>query len=392
MPGPQSPQSPNAASPEQWIAILGRRDEPTDGVEDYCTVLGTALASQEVSLQQVRVDWDKQGWLRALRQLRSDSAHWHNQSVILQFTALAWSRHGFPFGALAALRTLRRAGARCVVMFHEPARQAYGRGWIDRLRGACQDWVVRRLYARSDRAIFADPLDKIHWLPESPAKAAFIPIGANIPPPSSGSPFAPASSSMTRTVCVFCFSDPPKRDEEIDEIAHAVSAAAMQGIKLRLVLVGRGSQEAKDRTEIALKDVPVEVIVLGLRSAEEVSRTLAGSDAMLCVRGSLYPRRGSALAGIACELPIIGYAGAAQGTPLEEAGVELVQKSDPEALGVALTRVLTDNTLSAELRKKSRCAQEKFFAWDRIASQYIRALDTGSESEGRTPRREGSKG
>jgi hypothetical protein len=54
---------------------------------------------------------------------------------------------------------------------------------------------------------------------------------------------------------------------------------------------------------------------------------------MLCVRGKLFPRRGSALAGIACGLPIIAYAGATEGTPLAEAGIELVPYRDCEVLG-----------------------------------------------------------
>ena len=31
---------------KEWIALLGRRDMPTDGVEDYCTFLGRALAQR----------------------------------------------------------------------------------------------------------------------------------------------------------------------------------------------------------------------------------------------------------------------------------------------------------------------------------------------------------
>jgi glycosyltransferase involved in cell wall biosynthesis len=365
-----------ADAAHDWIALLGRRDEPTDGVEDYCTVLAKALAPQAGNLRQVRVQWDKQGWLSALGRLRHASASWRNRTVILQYTAMAWSRRGFPFGALAALAILRRSGVRCVVMFHEPFRQTVGRRLVDRLRGVCQDYVVRRLYAGADAAIFADPLTNIPWLPQPHAKAFFIPIGANIPVPSNLS--SPSSAGgNTRTVCVFCFSDPPNRDPEVDDIAHAVRAAAPHGLKLRLILIGRGTAEAKKRIEPALADTPVEVIVLGIRPADEVARILADSDAMLCVRGSLYPRRGSALAGIACGLPIIGYAGAAHGTLLEEAGIELVPKGDREALGRALTRVLQDEALRTELRNRSMRAQERFFSWERIARQYIDALDLG---------------
>src|SRR5487761_2159038 len=103
---------------QRWVALLGRKDEPTDGVEDYCTFLGRALADCGVELRAVRVPWLKQGWLGALRGLRRDAAAWRGQWVLLQYTALSWSRRGFPFGALAVLGVLRRRGVRCAVVFH----------------------------------------------------------------------------------------------------------------------------------------------------------------------------------------------------------------------------------------------------------------------------------
>ena len=59
----------DAVNPTKWIALLGRQDEPTDGVEDYCSFLGRALASQGIELEQVRVPWGELGWIGALRQL-----------------------------------------------------------------------------------------------------------------------------------------------------------------------------------------------------------------------------------------------------------------------------------------------------------------------------------
>ena len=43
--------------------------------------------------------------------------------ILLQYTALSWSRRGIPFGAVATLGVLRSRGVRCVVVFHEPSRQ-----------------------------------------------------------------------------------------------------------------------------------------------------------------------------------------------------------------------------------------------------------------------------
>jgi glycosyltransferase involved in cell wall biosynthesis len=366
-------ESSNAAPSQQWIALLGCRNEPADGVEDYCTFLGRALAPRGVTLEQVRVKWDKQGWLGALRQLQRDSASWRGKRVILQYTALAWSRRGFPLGALKTLAVLRRSGAHCAIMFHEPFRQGDGLRVIDRLRGAVQDWVIRRLYARANKAVFPDPLNQITWLPRNSAKAYFVPIGANIPDPPAPHP-ALLPDTPQRTVSVFCVSDPPYRQREVEDIAHAVRTAVGRELKLRLVLIGKGTLEARDLLDRALQGASVDVELLGLRTAEEVSRTLAASDAMLCVRGKLYPRRGSALAGIACGLPLVGYAGESEGTPLEEAGVALVPYGDREALARALTGVLNDPERWQQLHARSVQAHEKYFSWERIAAEMVSAL------------------
>jgi hypothetical protein len=43
------------------IALLGRQDTPTDGLEDYCTFLGEALSRRGVGLQKFRVDFAGRG-------------------------------------------------------------------------------------------------------------------------------------------------------------------------------------------------------------------------------------------------------------------------------------------------------------------------------------------
>jgi len=41
------------------IALLERRDRPTDGVADYRTFLGRALERRGVRLEMARVAWDE---------------------------------------------------------------------------------------------------------------------------------------------------------------------------------------------------------------------------------------------------------------------------------------------------------------------------------------------
>ena len=154
---------------------------PTDGVEDYCTFLGRALAQRGVKLDLARVEWFDRGWVPALWRLWRESAAWRGRWVLVQYTGLGWSRRGFPIGILAALAILRRRGCRCAMVFHEFTRQSGGTRRIDRMRGDCQQWVIERLYRGSMKCIFTVPLEKVGWLPQGDRKSAFIPIGANIP-------------------------------------------------------------------------------------------------------------------------------------------------------------------------------------------------------------------
>ena len=161
------------------IALLGRRDMPTDGVDDYCTFLGQALARQGHTLEKYRVEWARDGWIRALRQLSRDATAWRNKWVILQFTSLAWSRRGFPFGAWLAMRILRKHGVRTAVYYHEPTGFDSSRA-IDRIRRACQEWVIRALYRAAERPIFADPLSKIPGFLASKQKRK-LPLSPSVP-------------------------------------------------------------------------------------------------------------------------------------------------------------------------------------------------------------------
>ena len=47
---------------QRVIALLGRRDEPTDAVEEYCHHLGAALVAHDFQLDIRRVPWNQHGW------------------------------------------------------------------------------------------------------------------------------------------------------------------------------------------------------------------------------------------------------------------------------------------------------------------------------------------
>ncbi len=357
-------------------SLLGRKDFPTDGVADYCDALGEALARQGVTLEQKRVPWLEEGWWAALRWLFKESRRWSGDCVLFQYTSLGWSRRGFPFGAVAVVALLRWRGARCAVVFHD-ANAAAGDRPVDQVRAVCQMWVIRTLFALSERSIFTFPLERIPWLPANANKAAFIPLGANIPANLKPRANGRGTSHRPKTVAVFGVTVGRVTPEEVADIAYTVSQADKQLSPLRLLVLGRGSEEAREALEAALHGTGVELLVRGVLPAAEVTHALCEADALLFVRGLVSPRRGSAIAGVACGLPIVGYGEPDSSFPISEAGVEFAPRQDRDALVKALCRVLRDDERWNELHERSLRAQADYFSWDAIARQYLKVLADG---------------
>ena len=374
MSGPTSSGTKSTTNPQFLIALLGKRDMPTDGVEDYCTFLSLALGQRGMQMELARVEWFDRGWVPALWMLWRQSAAWSGRWVLVQYTGLSWSRRGFPIGVLAALSILRRRGCRCAIVFHEFRHQGGGARRIDRMRGACQQWVIEKLYRGSMKSIFTVPLGKVGWLPQGDERSAFIPIGANLPERlerRSG----PGAPGRQKTVIVFGVTGDARAAGEVEEIADVMKEASKSLASLRLVLTGRGSMEVRKEIEAALAGNGVEVVVRGVLPAEEVADEFARADVLLFVRGAITLQRGSAIAGIACGLPIVGYRVGGNGDALDEAGIEWSPWRDRRRLAQGLVRVLSDSARWTELRERNLQAQRDHFSWMRIAEQYGATLD-----------------
>jgi glycosyltransferase involved in cell wall biosynthesis len=385
--GSTTPTEEPATMAQPLIALLGWRDQPTDALHDYCHWLALALERRGVSLVEAEVPWAERGWVRALVALWNQSAGWRGRWVILQYTALAWSRRGFPLGMLATLWLLRLRGTRTAVVFHSAEPQP-GKRPVDRLRAACQRWVMRRASRQASRIILPVPLERAAWLGERCGVAAFIPVGSNVPANARGGETgepgkAEGGARRTVTAAVFGVTGAPSMEREVADICFAARCAnrrlpAVAGLPgLRLLVLGRGSTEAGPLLEESLAGSGIELEVLGIRPAEDVARALAGADALLFVRGEVAANRGSAVAGLACGLPIVGYGVAERSFPVNRAGARLVPCGDRAALAEALAEVLSDGNLRGELREQSRRALAEYFSWERIAERYTEVLDRG---------------
>ncbi len=355
-----------------WIAVLGRKDTPTDGVEDYCTFLSSSLKQRDVSLRQIRIDWIVKGWGRSLIELWRASATWRESWILIQYTALSWSRRGFPVALVFSLPIVRFRAKHCAVVFHEFPRQGTTTRWVDRVRRACQQWVIHELYKAADKGIFTVPLEAITWLPADWDKATFIPIGANIPEKLDRC-LAPRPEEP-KTVVVFGVTGGSEIKGEVEDIAFVMRETNKIVSQLRLVVIGRGSEEAQEFLHKAMEGCPVEVVVRGVLAAEEVAAEFRGADALLFVRGIITTQRGSAIAGIACGLPIIGYCDGEVRGPLAGAGIEFSQWRDRTGLVRSLVCVLTNPSRWMDLHERNVEVQRAYFSWNRIADRYWEEL------------------
>jgi glycosyltransferase involved in cell wall biosynthesis len=98
------------------------------------------------------------------------------------------------------------------------------------------------------------------------------------------------------------------------------------------------------------------------------------SDVLLFVRGGISSRRGSAIAGIACGLPVIASAGSETAPPITDAGVVFVSLKNPDEINAALVRVLSDSAYRLELAARSQAVFRDHLAWPVIARQFAGKL------------------
>lgn len=368
---------PHANRTAAVVALLGRPDFPTDAVETYSQFLGDALTRRGWPTTLAHVRWHESGWRRALHRLWNQSREWKGHWILVQYTALSWSWRGLPLQFLAMLWLLRWRGARLGIVFHDPEGHR-GERLRHRFRRVWQHCVMRASYRIVHLSIHTIPVDRVRWLPARPRKSVSIPVGSMIPTidVSRQADRRRERPNGEKTVAVFCIRRGERTAaEEVADIAHAVRHVSVLVPRLRLLVLGRGADDvAKDLLQEALGATNVDLSVEGLLPDAEVSRRLIAADALLFVRGAISGGRSSAIAAIACGLPIVAYAGPPTGHPLTEAGVVLVALGDRSALAHELARVLTDRTLWSTLHQRNLMALERYFSWEAIGARVSAAF------------------
>jgi len=353
------------------IALLGRRDEPTDAIEEYCHYLSGALRSHDFELEIRRVSWETHGWSDALHALELQAEHWRGTWVFVQYTALAWSLRGFSWRVLRVLKILKSAGARVGIVFHD-VEPYTGSRVVDSVRRTVQILTMRRILTLTNVAVFTVPLERVSWLVAIPSNATFIPVGPNLPiPPATDSPQHPP------TIGVFSITGGQQGARETEMIIAAVRHASLSLGKVHLSVFGRHAELREGHLRAGLKGLSVDLSVDGVIEPKLVVQKLSACDVLLFVRGGISSRRGSAIAGIACGLPIIAFPGSETAPPITDAGVVLVPANEPDQLNGALVRVLSDAEYRASLAARSRAAYRSHFAWPPIAARFSYILNSG---------------
>jgi glycosyltransferase involved in cell wall biosynthesis len=217
-------------------------------------------------------------------------------------------------------------------------------------------------------------VERVSWLPPKPIKARFIPIGANVPALMAARNSA-RSGCEARTIAVFGITGGGLVGNEVVDIAYAAKAATARIARIRLVTLGRGSLESEPKFREVLRGSPVDYEALGILPAEEIARVLSAADVSLFVRGPISTRRGSAIASIACGVPLVAYANGCLPKPLAEAGVVGVRRGDREALAEATIKVLSDRNLWLGLHCRNQRAQHEYFNWEAVAGRFLEFLD-----------------
>ncbi|MDJ1179458.1 glycosyltransferase [Roseofilum sp. BLCC_M91] len=357
------------------IILLGQQQAMADGVFDYTEKLEQTLLQRGVECDRISMQWQEWGWFKALQWLWTESEQWRDRWVIAQFTTSAWSTLALPVMFVVVVRLLKIRRVKTAIMFHEV--QGYpGEQLKYKIRRSVQLWTIRTAMKLADHSIFNVKLEQLTWLPIASSPATFIPVGSNMPEPdlmAVKSKKAP-SQRETKTVAVFGMTSVEITRDEVEAIASAISQTAKHIDSLRLVTLGRGSKDAETDLRESLKEANVEISVLGLLDPEKITQALMGADVMLFVRGEICSRKTTAIAAIACGIPIVAYEGKETAHPIPEAGVLLVPQGDYEALAENLIRVLKDDQLWLDLHHRNIEAYQKYFSWDMIAKRFIEEL------------------
>jgi len=267
--------------------------------------------------------------------------------------------------SIPVAKLMKQTGCKLGLVIHDPVNFP-GPRLRDRIRHTSQYLVMRILTRIADETIVPIPLASVPWIGgQGSSRVHSIPVGSNV---GHSTQRDGRSESDMFTIAVFGLTEGDKR--EVRNIAEIVTKVAGQVGQVRLVLLGRGSSEAKPLLDQLFSGTTVHLVVLGVLPAGDVGSRLGSASASLFIRGGISARRGSAVAAIAYGVPVVAYIGVETGWPLTAAGGLLIANGDTQAMTQAFVRLAKDRDWAETLRARSHLAFNEHFAWDRIAARF----------------------
>lgn len=378
------------------LFITGEYPPMQGGVGDYTWTLGATLAGQGIDVHvltsqqagpshlaprgvaNVYPQLSSWGWgmrhqvAEVVEEIQPDVVH-------IQYQAAAFDLHP----AINLLpRFLKKRGRtlQMAVTFHD-LRVPYLFPKAGPLR-----WRSNLELARKSDLVLvtnAEDRDRLHAYPEVAGKLQEIPIGANIRP-EPPSDFQRARQRARWGVqpedlllCYFGFLNPSKGAEEL---VMAIAELAAKGVPVHLLMIG-GQVGASDptnnsylrRVEALIEEMGVadRVHWTGFIEASQVSANFLASDiAVLPYRDGVSFRRGSLMAAIAHELPVISTEPAVRIPEIIHGeNMWLTATQAPAALERAIAHLWNDPALRQRLSAGSALLT-RLFTWDTIAQQH----------------------
>jgi len=378
------------------LFITGEYPPMQGGVGDYTWTLGTTLAGQGIDVHvltsqqagpshlaprgvsNVYPQMTSWGW--GMRQQVAEVVEEIQPDVVhIQYQAAAFDLHP-AINLLPRFLKKRGRASQMAVTFHD-LRVPYLFPKAGPLR-----WRSNLDLARQSDLVLvtnAEDRGRLQAYPELTGKLREIPIGANIrpEPPADFSRARQRERWDVRTedllLCYFGFLNASKGAEEL---VLAVASLAAKDVPVHLLMIG-GQVGASDPTNTAYLQ-QVEALIesqgivdrvhwTGFTEAGQVSANFLASDvAVLPYRDGVSFRRGSLMAAIAHELPVISTEPAVQIPEVVHGeNMWLTPVQAPAALEEAITHLWNDPALRQRLSAGSALLT-RLFRWDTIAQQH----------------------
>ncbi|HUL35279.1 MAG TPA: hypothetical protein VL128_15450 [Candidatus Eisenbacteria bacterium] len=319
------------------------------------------------------------------------------------------------------LNILKSSGARVGVVYHDVEPYSSAR-LVDKLRRIAQTRVMRHALKLADLAVFTVPLYKLSWLPFVPTNALytdpyapsnrkistdsyerhvlkmskqaferfearnkvadnpsptlqrchFIPVGPNLPIAEVATPRK--HPSEVPTVGVFSITGGEQGTRETETIVMAAKSVCKKLGRIRLLVFGRHAEIREASLRRGLQNTEVELSVEGLLAPTEIVARIRSCDILFFVRGGISTRRSSAIAGIACGVPMVAFVGPETSWPFPDAGVVLVSPDHPKELIDAANLLLTNTEFREGMALANCIVYQEHFSWVTIAHRYAAVL------------------